>query len=236
MTTEDYQKLKEDVCRANKQLLEHRLVLFTWGNVSAIDRNRGTIAIKPSGVEYAQLKPSDIVILDLEGNIIEGQLRPSSDTPTHIEIYKQFTEVGAVVHTHSTYATAFAQARQPIECLGTTHADHFYGSIPVTREMTEQEVGGQYEKNTGLVIIEHFKEHKIDPMQMQACIIASHGPFVWGKTLEKATYNAVVLEEIARMNILTMQINRDVRPVNKYLLDKHYLRKHGKDAYYGQKK
>jgi len=225
--------LKEKVCSANLRLVSHGLVLFTWGNVSAIDPESRMVVIKPSGISYDNMKPEDMVVLDLDGSIVEGKWRPSSDTPTHLELYKACPEIGGIVHTHSTYATAFAQAGRSIPAYGTTHADYFYGDIPCARRLTQAEVETDYEKNTGLVMIETLGGH--NPMEVPAMLTASHGPFAWGKDADEAVYHAVVLEEVARMSLLTEQINPKAAPADKYLLDKHYLRKHGKNAYYGQK-
>ncbi len=227
------EKLKEEVFRANLDLLKHGLVIMTWGNVSGIDRAEGLMVIKPSGVSYDEMRADDMVVTDLEGNIVEGRLKPSTDAPTHRALYKAFPAVGGIVHTHSTHATAWAQACRPIPCLGTTHADHFHGTVPVTRKLTPEEVAGDYEYNTGLVITETLAG--ADPLFMPAILVASHGPFAWGTTPAGAVYNAVVLEEVARMAAITASL-ADVKEIDKYLLDKHYLRKHGKDAYYGQKK
>ena len=229
------EELKKQVVNANKDLEKYNLVIFTWGNVSAINREKGIIAIKPSGVSYKKLNSHDIVLVDLEGKTVEGKLNPSSDTPTHIELYKNFKDVKSVVHTHSTYATSFAQAKKNIDCFGTTHADHFYGSIPVTRDLTKDEMNN-YEKNTGKVIVETFEKKNLDPNQIQGCLVASHGPFVWGRTIDSALYNTVVLEQIAKMNVLTLNLDNKCKEINQFILDKHYLRKHGKDRYYGQKK
>lgn len=228
------EELKEKVCTANKQLVTHGLVLFTWGNVSGIDRATGTIAIKPSGVPYETLQPSDIVLLDLNGKIIEGTKRPSSDTPTHLELYRAFPAIGGIVHTHSTHATSFAQAEQPIDCFGTTHADYFHGAIPLIRGLTKEEVETEYELNTGKVIVNHFLANKIDPVSLPGCLIARHGPFTWGKTPLEAVYHAAVLEQLAKMNILTKNLRETTTPIERFLLEKHYQRKHGKNAYYGQ--
>jgi L-ribulose-5-phosphate 4-epimerase len=228
-----HEDLKQRVCQANLDLPRYGLVVFTWGNVSGIDREAGIIAIKPSGVDYDELTPDKIVLLDLDGKIVEGDLRPSSDTPTHLELYRQFKGVGGICHTHSTHATMWAQARREIPCFGTTHADHFYGSIPVTELMTPQEIRDDYEANTGCVIVRRFKG--LDPMQMPAVLVAGHGPFTWGKTPQASVENAVVLEEVARMAFGTIEINLQSGPISQVLLDKHYLRKHGKNAYYGQK-
>lgn len=227
------EQLKQEVYLANLDLPRYGLVTFTWGNVSGIDREKGLIAIKPSGVEYQNLKVDDIVIVDLEGNIVEGSYKPSSDTATHIELYKEFLDIGGIVHTHSTYATSFAQACSPICAFGTTHADYFYGDVPCTRLLTENEVKNDYEKNTGAVIIETFKN--IDTNAIPAVVVANHGPFSWGTSPNNAVHNAVVLEEVSKMAINTMKINSESKCINKYILDKHFLRKHGKDAYYGQK-
>lgn len=227
------EKLKESVCKANLQLPSHGLVTFTWGNVSAIDRESGYVVIKPSGVEYDALTPDKMVIVDLDGNVIEGNLNPSSDTPTHIYLYRQFENIGGIVHTHSTNATAFAQARMPIDAYGTTHADYFYGAIPCTRELTALETRDNYETNTGKVIAEAFK--LLNPDAIPGVVVANHGPFAWGKDAAEAVHNAVVLEEVARMAILMKTVNPESAPINKYILDKHYNRKHGESAYYGQK-
>lgn len=225
--------LKELVCDANLRLPTHGLVTFTWGNVSAIDRESGYVVIKPSGVEYNELTPDKMVVVDLDGNVIEGELNPSSDTPTHVYLYRQFENIGGIVHTHSTHATAFAQARMPIEAYGTTHADYFYGAIPCTRELTAVETRDNYEINTGKVIAEAFKLLK--PEAIPGVVVANHGPFAWGKDAAEAVHNAVVLEEVARMAILMKTIDPESNPINKYILDKHYNRKHGANAYYGQK-
>ena len=228
------EKLKEEVLRANLLLPKHNLVTFTWGNVSAIDRKSGLIVIKPSGVEYDCMKAEDMVVLDLEGNIIEGKLRPSSDTPTHIELYKAFPNIGGVVHTHSRWATSFAQAGCEINPMGTTHADYFYGSIPCTRSLTDNEINGAYEKNTGLVIIETFRN--LDPDAVPGVLVRNHGPFAWGTDAANAVHNAVVMEEVAFMNYHAMTLRSEASCVSQTLLDKHYYRKHGKNAYYGQGK
>jgi L-ribulose-5-phosphate 4-epimerase len=229
------EKLKEAVCAANKALQEHHLVTFTWGNVSAIDRDTGYLVIKPSGVEYDQLKPQDMVVVDLDGHIIEGSLNPSSDTPTHIELYRECKAIGGIVHTHSTFATVYAQANMDIPALGTTHADYMYGPIPCTRRMTGAEIQGEYEKETGRVIIETFRERKIGVMQVPAVVAANHGPFAWGKDAMEAVHNAVVLEEVAKMGLFSTLLNPNLTPMQQALLDKHYLRKHGANAYYGQR-
>ncbi len=226
--------LRKKVLEANLMLPKHNLVTFTWGNVSAIDRRPGLIVIKPSGVDYETMTAADMVIVDLEGNVVEGDLRPSSDTPTHIELYKAFPNIGGVVHTHSRWATSFAQAGLALEPMGTTHADYFYGPIPCTRSLTDEEINGEYEKNTGLVIIKTFKG--IDPDAVPGVLVRNHGPFAWGTDAANAVHNAVVMEEIAFMNYHAMTINPQAPNVSQGLLDKHYYRKHGKNAYYGQKK
>lgn len=228
------EQLKEKVCKANLLLPKHGLVTFTWGNVSEIDRESGYIVIKPSGVDYDELTPGKMVVIDLDGNKIEGELNPSSDTPTHIYLYRNFKNIGGIVHTHSTHATAFAQARSPIAAYGTTHADYFYGDIPCTRELTAAETQYDYETNTGRVIVEAFK--LLDPDSIPGVVAANHGPFAWGKDAAEAVHNAVVLEEVAKMAILMKTIDSESRPINKYILDKHYNRKHGENAYYGQNK
>jgi len=229
-----YHALKEKVLKANLQLPKYGLVTFTWGNVSEIDRTNNVIAIKPSGVEYDAMVEDDIVIVDLEGNIVEGALNPSSDTATHIELYKAFPEIGGIVHTHSRNATVWAQAGLDIPALGTTHADYFYGDIPCTRRLTAAEIATDYEKNTGSVIVEEFNLRKINPSAVPSALISGHAPFSWGKDAFDAVHNAVVLEELAAMAIATRALNSSIR-VQDELLDKHYNRKHGKDAYYGQK-
>lgn len=228
------EQLKEIVCNANLELPKYGLVTFTWGNVSAIDRDTGLVVIKPSGVDYDGMKPEDMVVVDLDGKVVEGKYKPSSDTPTHVELYKAFPSLGGIVHTHSRWATTFAQAKMGIPALGTTHGDYFYGEIPCTRLMTSAEIAGEYEKETGNVIIETFKVRDIDPAQVPAVLVASHGPFAWGKDAMEAVHNAVVLEEVAFMALNAMQLNPGLNPMQQELLDKHYLRKHGKNAYYGQ--
>jgi L-ribulose-5-phosphate 4-epimerase len=226
------EELKEKVWKANLQLVKNKLVLFTWGNVSAIDRETGLVVIKPSGVEYDGMVASDMVVVDLDGKVIEGKYRPSSDTPTHLELYKAHPEMGGVVHTHSTYATAFAQAGRGVPAYGTTHADYFYGEIPCTRSLTEEEVNTAYEKDTGLVINETFSGK--DVVAMPACLVKNHGVFAWGKDADQAVYHATVVEEVAKMAYLTESLFPSVQPAPQYLQDKHYYRKHGKNAYYGQ--
>lgn len=228
--------LKEEVFKANLELVKNKLVVLTWGNVSGIDRESGLMVIKPSGVNYDEMKASDMVVVDLEGNVVEGNLRPSSDTPTHIELYKKYPKLGGVVHTHSSYATAWAQSKRDIPPYGTTHADTFYGAVPCTRGLNDKEIKDEYEKNTGLVIIETIEERNIEPLSVPGIIISSHGPFSWGETAAKAVQNALVLEEVAKMALFTEEINSQVTPIPQALQDKHYLRKHGKNAYYGQAK
>lgn len=229
------EELKERVLKENLELDKRGLVTYTWGNVSAIDREKGLIVIKPSGVKYEDMKAEHMVVVDLEGNVVEGSYRPSSDTATHIELYKKYTELGGVVHTHSTFATSWAQACNDIPAYGTTHADYFYGDIPCTRRLTEEEITRDYETETGKVIIETIEARKIKAIEVPGIVVASHGPFTWGKTPEEAVYNAVVLEEVAKMAYYTSSINPRIRQADKYLQDKHYLRKHGANAYYGQK-
>ena len=225
--------LKEQVCKANLMLPAHGLVTFTWGNVSAVDRESGLVVIKPGGVEYDTMRPQDMVVVDLEsGEVAEGHYKPSSDTPTHLVLYRAFPMIGGVVHTHSRWATVFAQAKRGIPALGTTHADDFYGEVPCTREMTAAEIGGAYEAETGSVIVERFRG--LDPAAIPGVLVASHGPFTWGKDAAQAVHNAVVLEEAAFMAWHTMQMGQ-TSPIPQALLDKHYLRKHGANAYYGQK-
>ncbi|MBO4449028.1 MAG: L-ribulose-5-phosphate 4-epimerase [Clostridiales bacterium] len=226
--------LKEKVLQANLLLPKHDLVTFTWGNVSEIDRESGLIVIKPSGVDYDGMKAEDMVVLDLDGKVVEGHYKPSSDTPTHIALYKAFPGIGGVVHTHSRWATSFAQAGVGITAYGTTQGDTFYGEIPCTRKMTPEEIGGEYELETGNVIIETFNKRGIDPVQVPAVLVNSHGPFTWGKDANDAVHNSVVLEECAFMAFHAKMINPSLGVMQQELLDKHYLRKHGKNAYYGQ--
>lgn len=228
-----YSQLKQRVLVANLQLPKYGLVTFTWGNVSEIDRKLGVIAIKPSGVEYDVMTADDIVIVDLNNCIIEGKLNPSSDTATHVELYKAFSHIGGIVHTHSRSATIWAQAAMDIPALGTTHADYFYGDIPCTRELTRQEIAQDYEKNTGLVIVETFANRELDSQAMPGVIVAGHAPFCWGKNAQDAVHNAVVLEEVAAMALATRQLNPTIK-IQPDLSDKHYFRKHGTNAYYGQ--
>lgn len=229
------EKLKEQVWKANLQLPAHGLVVFTWGNVSGIDRESGLFVIKPSGVEYDQLRPEDMVVMDLNGNKVEGELNPSSDTPTHLELYRNFPTIGGVVHTHSRWATIWAQSGRSIPAYGTTHGDYFYGPIPCTRAMTPEEIGGEYELETGKVIVETFQDKK--PEDIPAVLVKSHGPFTWGKDCFEAVHNSVVLEELAMMAWHTENTyGVQMQPMQQDLLDKHFLRKHGANAYYGQKK
>lgn len=233
------EELRKAVYDANIELQKHKLVIYSWGNVSGIDRSAGIVAIKPSGVAYDELAPDNIVLLDLDGNVIEGSFNPSSDTPTHLELYRNFDAIGGVCHTHSLHATMWAQSCREIPCFGTTHADYFYGPIPVTEVMTKDEIEQDYELNTGRVIVRRFAN--LDPMQIPAVLVANHGPFTWGKTPADAVEAMVVLEEVATMALGTITINLSADrqdpnqgPISKALLDKHYLRKHGKNAYYGQ--
>ncbi len=227
------EELKEEVFKANLDLVKHNLVIFTWGNVSAIDRERGLVVIKPSGVDYDIMKVSDMVVVDLDGNVVDGNLKPSSDTPTHIELYKSFKEIGGVVHTHSTYATAWAQAGQNIPILGTTQADYFYGDVPCTRDMTKDEIESAYEKETGTVIIETFKD--LNPMHVPGVIVKNHGPFSWGTDAHDAVHNSVVMEQVGKMALIARQVNPQCT-MNNNLTEKHFNRKHGANAYYGQGK
>lgn len=226
------EELKKQVCEANLLLPKYDLVTFTWGNVSAIDRNAGLVVIKPSGVSYDTMSADDMVIVDLCGNVVEGNWKPSSDTPTHLELYKAFPRCGGIVHTHSRWATSFAQAGMGLRPMGTTHGDYFYGTIPCTRRMTDSEIQGEYEKETGKVIVETFSS--IDPAAVPGVLVFSHGPFAWGKDAMEAVHNAVVMEEIAFMNLHASLLSPTISDMQQTLLDKHYLRKHGKNAYYGQ--
>lgn len=228
------EELKKKVYEANMELPRRGLITYTWGNVSEIDRDTGYFVIKPSGVDYDKLRPEDMVVMDLEGKRIEGTLNPSSDTPTHLELYKKYPEIGGVVHTHSPEATSWAQAGRDIPLYGTTHADYFYGSIPCARSLTPEEIGGEYERNTGLVIIETFEQRGLNPMHMPGVLCTNHGPFTWGKDAAEAVHNAVVLEEVARMAIRTELLNPQVQPAPDSIRDKHFFRKHGENAYYGQ--
>ena len=227
------EKLKNDVFKANLDLVDKGLVIHTWGNVSGRDRESGLIVIKPSGVSYEVMKPGDMVVLDEDGNVIEGKFKPSTDAPTHLLLYRSFGSVGGVVHTHSSYASSWAQAGMAIPPFGTTHADHFYGEVPCTRLLTQEETESDYEINTGKIIIEKLGE--ADPMDIPSVLVNGHGPFCWGRDAENAVYNAIALEEIAKMAFYTVLLGK-TEPINKFLLDKHFKRKHGKDAYYGQDK
>lgn len=227
----DLNKLKQQVFQANIDIVKHGLVIFTWGNVSAIDRERKLVVIKPSGVSYDNMNSDDMVVVDMNGNAVEGKYKPSSDTATHLELYKAFPEIGGIVHTHSTYATAWAQAGLDIPNIGTTHADYFSDDIPCTRDMTEAEVKGDYEKDTGTVIIERFKD--LNPVHIPGVLVKNHGPFSWGSNADDAVHNAVVLEQVAKMAFISNQVNPNLT-MNKLLIQKHFSRKHGPDAYYGQ--
>ena len=227
-------EMRQRVCDANKSLPEHGLVKFTWGNVSEVDREAGLIVIKPSGVDYDKLTPENMVVTDLDGNIVEGDLNPSSDLPTHVELYKAWPEIGGIVHTHSTEAVGWAQAGRDIPFYGTTHADYFYGPVPCARSLTADEVNSAYEKETGTVIIEEFANRGLDPVAVPGIVVRNHGPFTWGKSPDNAVYNAVVLEEVAFMAYHAMTLNPRIGRMQQDLLDKHYLRKHGAHAYYGQ--
>lgn len=229
------EELKQEVFETNLKLVKHGLVILTWGNASAITPDRKYVVIKPSGVDYSVMQADQMVVVDLEGNPVEGDLRPSSDLATHLELYRRFDSVGAVIHTHSRYATAMAQAERDIPCYGTTHADHFYGSVPCTRPLTAEEIEEAYELNTGRVIVETFRDRGLDPDGVPGVLVSKHGPFAWGKNSAKALENAVVLDEVAHMALLTEQYDAEVQPAPRHLQDKHYFRKHGANAYYGQK-
>ncbi|WP_168121574.1 L-ribulose-5-phosphate 4-epimerase [Paenibacillus sp. HB172176] len=228
------EQLKQQVWEANMDLPKYGLVTFTWGNVSAVDRETGYAVIKPSGVPYDELRPEHMVVVDLEGRPVESKLKPSSDTATHVLLYKAFPEIGGIVHTHSPWATSWAQAGRGIPALGTTHGDYFYGEVPCTRAMTEAEIKGAYELGTGNVIVETFEKSGIDPMRIPSVLVNSHAPFCWGKDAHEAVHNAVVLEEVAKMAVHTYALNPGVQAMDQHLLDRHYLRKHGAGAYYGQ--
>ena len=228
------EQLKKEVYEANMELPKRGLVTYTWGNVSGIDRESGLFVIKPSGVDYEKLSPEDMVVLDLDGNVVEGKYRPSSDTATHIELYKKYPEIGGVVHTHSPWATSWAQAAREIPCYGTTHADYFYGTIPCARNLTKEEIDAGYEKNTGTVIIETFENLGINPMYTPGVLCANHGPFTWGKDAHEAVHNSVVLEEVAKMAAQAEVINPKLKMAPQEMQDKHFFRKHGANAYYGQ--
>jgi L-ribulose-5-phosphate 4-epimerase len=226
------EELKQAVCEANLELVRKGLVLLTWGNASAIDRERGLVVIKPSGVPYETMQPEDMAVVDLEGRVVDGARKPSVDTPSHLVLYRAWLGIGGVVHTHSHYATCWAQAGRPIPCFGTTHADFAYGEIPVADALTDEEVAEDYERHIGEVIVRRFKA--LDPMHFPAVLAANHGPFAWGNTVERAVENACILEELARMALDTLMVDSGQRPIPQYLLDKHFLRKHGPGAYYGQ--
>ncbi len=228
--------LREAVYEANMELPRRGLVTYTWGNVSAVDRAAGLMVIKPSGVEYEDLSPDKLVVLDLDGRRVEGSLNPSSDTRTHLELYRAFPEIGGIVHTHSAHAVAWAQAGRDIPCFGTTHADYFYGPVPCARALSPEEVEDDYEGSTGRVIVETFRERGLNPVHVPGVICRSHGPFTWGRDAAQAVYHAAVLEEVAKMAIFTVQINPEALPAPQHVLDKHFMRKHGPNAYYGQKK
>jgi len=224
--------LKEKVLKANLQLYERKLALYTWGNASGIDRDLGRVVIKPSGVPYADLEAKMMVVVDLDGALIEGGLRPSSDTPTHLELYRNFPAIGGVVHTHSPYATAWAQAHQGLPCYGTTHADYFHGEIPCTRQLTEDETGESYERNIGQAIVELFRG--LNYLEIPAALVAGHGPFTWGRDALEAVENSAVLEEVAKIGLASQQLGLNLKGIPRHLMDRHFFRKHGKDAYYGQ--
>ena len=230
------EELKQKVYEANMELPRRGLVTYTWGNVSGIDRETGLFVIKPSGVEYDELKPEDLVVMDLKGNKVEGDMNPSSDTKTHLVLYNAFHQLGGIVHTHSPYAVGWAQAGRDIPCYGTTHADYFYGPIPCARHLTQEELDEDYEMNTGKLIVEEFQARGIDPVAVPAVICHSHGPFTWGKDAAQAVYHAVVLEEVAKMAMFTRQVDPSAAPAPQRIKDKHYMRKHGPTAYYGQGK
>lgn len=235
MKTMSTEELQQKVCEANRQISEIRLAILTWGNASEVDRKAGVFAIKPSGVDYTDLTPEDIPLISLEtGEKVEGTMNPSSDTATHWHLYQAFPDIGGIVHTHSPAATAWAQARKAIPCLGTTHADTFYGPVPCTRPLRQEEVETEYELNTGRVIAEHFRQESLNPLEVPGVLVSAHAPFTWGETAMKALVHAQILEEVARMATATLSLNSQAAPVEAYLLDKHYQRKHGRDAYYGQ--
>lgn len=233
---ENLSEIKKRVCKANLDLPKAGLVKLTWGNASEIDRDNGLIIIKPSGVDYKTMSPEDMVVTDLDGKVIEGKLNPSSDLPTHVYLYKKFKMIGGIVHTHSSWAVSWAQAGRDIPVYGTTHADHYYGPIPCARELSQKEVDTDYEKDTGKVIVETLKERDIDPLAVPGVLVKSHGPFVWGKNVTDAVKNAIVLDDVAFKALCTEQLLHQIPQVPQYLMDKHYLRKHGPNAYYGQNK
>ncbi len=231
-----YLELRQEVVRVNQEIVRAGLVVLTWGNASVADRAAGVMAIKPSGVDYASLKPQDIVVLSLkDGRVLEGKLRPSSDTPTHLHLYQQFDGIAGIVHTHSVRATAWAQAGRAIPCFGTTHADHFHGAVPVSRKLTKAEVAGAYELNTGVAIVDTFRKQQLDPLHVPGVLVPGHAPFAWGRTAQAALENAIVLEAVAGMALDTLALASKAAPLPQHLLDKHFLRKHGTGAYYGQK-
>lgn len=229
------EQLKEEVFQANLELPRQGLIKYTWGNVSAIDREKNLFVIKPSGVDYQTMQAKDMVVCDLDGNVVEGELNPSSDMPTHAVLYRHFSEIGGIVHTHSTWATTWAQAGLDLPAMGTTHADTFYGTVPCARFLTKEEIDQGYEAQTGELIVTTFNERQIQPMEIPGVLLHGHGPFTWGKDASSAVVNAVVLEEVAKMNLFTRQLNSFAQELPQAILDKHYLRKHGKNAYYGQK-
>lgn len=229
------EKLREEVFRANLALVDGGLVVLTWGNASGIDRDKGLVVIKPSGVDYATMTPEHLVVVDLDGNVVEGDMRPSSDMPTHVALYRAWPEIGGIIHTHSTYGTAFAQAGRSIPCYGTTHADYCPGDIPCVRALTASEVEGGYETNTGASIVEHYRLNNLKPLEYPGAVLTHHGPFAWGKNAMAAVDNGIILENVAKMALLTRQINPATEAVPEYILGKHYSRKHGPNAYYGQK-
>lgn len=229
------EQLKEEVYKANLELPKYGLVKYTWGNASAIDRETGLFVIKPSGVDYESMKPSDMVVVDLDGRVVEGNLKPSSDTATHAVLYKHYTEIGGIAHTHSTWATIWAQAGLDVPAMGTTHADTFYGSVPCARYLTQEEIDRGYEAETGKVIIETFEKRSLDILAVPGVLLHGHGPFTWGKDAQSAVLNSVVLDEVSKMNLFTRELNHFAAELPQRILDKHYFRKHGKDAYYGQK-
>ena len=229
------EQLKEEVFQANLELPKHGLIKYTWGNVSAIDRKQGLFVIKPSGVDYEAMSADDMVVCDLNGNVVEGKLNPSSDTPTHAVLYQKFSEIGGIVHTHSTWATIWAQAGLDVPAMGTTHADTFYGAVPCARFLNQTEIDNGYEAETGNVIVETFLERRLNPMEIPGVLLHGHGPFTWGKDAKSAVMNAVVLDEVCKMNLFSRELNHFSETLPKRILDKHYLRKHGEHAYYGQK-
>lgn len=231
-----YLELRRETVRVNRELVRAGLVALTWGNASAVDRRAGVMAIKPSGVDYAVLRPQDIVVLALDdGRVVSGALRPSSDTPTHLHLYRSFPEIGGVVHTHSSHATSWAQAGRAIPCLGTTHADFFHGAIPVSRPLTRAEVAGAYEHNTGVAIADTFRRRRLHPLHFPGVLVPGHAPFAWGRSAQEALLSAIAMEEVARMALNTYRLRANTSPLPPFLLDKHFLRKHGPRAYYGQK-